>query len=323
MFIEIYIMTYLTIIIPHYNSPDLLERLLNSIPYCKNIKVIVVDDRSDFKVNDFERVKSKFAHHKIEFLVNDKSSKGAGTCRNIGLKYATGSWILFADADDYFIYGFYDIILPFFSEKNIDIVFFKPTSWDTYNNAPSNRHTKYASIIDEYHETGSDLELKYHYVVPWSKLYRADFIKDNHIYFDQVIASNDIMFSTKAGYYARNICVSEQTIYCVTKNKGTLTQNISNKVFRIRLDIFIDRYKYLQKRLKKKCFKRLNLRGLGFLVSAIKYKMGTRELYRTFRLLRNNNVSIVTLSILNPKFIFKKIIWHIKDYKKSKHLKIK
>ena len=36
-----------SIIIPHKNSPELLERCLNSIPERKDIEIIVVDDCSN------------------------------------------------------------------------------------------------------------------------------------------------------------------------------------------------------------------------------------------------------------------------------------
>ena len=43
-----------SIVIPHYNIPDLLERALNSIPQREDIEIIVVDDNSDPAKVDFE-----------------------------------------------------------------------------------------------------------------------------------------------------------------------------------------------------------------------------------------------------------------------------
>lgn len=42
-----------SIIIPHYNIPDLLQRLLDSIPQREDIEIIVVDDNSSSDVVDF------------------------------------------------------------------------------------------------------------------------------------------------------------------------------------------------------------------------------------------------------------------------------
>jgi len=40
-------MIYYSFVIPHYNTPDLLQRLIDSIPQREDIEVIVVDDNSD------------------------------------------------------------------------------------------------------------------------------------------------------------------------------------------------------------------------------------------------------------------------------------
>ena len=39
----------LSIIIPHYNTPDLLGKLIDSIPDTDDIQIIVVDDRINTK----------------------------------------------------------------------------------------------------------------------------------------------------------------------------------------------------------------------------------------------------------------------------------
>lgn len=46
-------MIYFSIIIPHKNTPDLLQRCLDSIPVCDDVQVIVVDDNNDTDKVDF------------------------------------------------------------------------------------------------------------------------------------------------------------------------------------------------------------------------------------------------------------------------------
>ena len=50
-------MIQLSIIIPHYNSPETLEVLLQSIPDIPEIEVLVIDDNSNLKLNDYSRCK--------------------------------------------------------------------------------------------------------------------------------------------------------------------------------------------------------------------------------------------------------------------------
>lgn len=311
----------LSIIIPHYNSPLKLKRLLDSIPNDEDIEVIVVDDRSNKDLKTLEEVKVEYGKQNIRFFDNDEPNKGAGTCRNIGMSKANGQWYLFADADDYFVGDFYDKAKSYFSSNN-DIVFFKPTSWDEVKNEISTRHITYSDLVLNFakNKTSSSniLLLKYRFVTPCSKLIRAGFIKRENIKFDEVIASNDVMFSVKAGHYAKNIEVSKEVIYCVTKDKGTLTQNISIPVYRARLDTSINKFIFLRDRLSKKELKVLELRSIAYLITVVKYRMGFNEFKRTYKLLRRHKFPLITVSLLNPITIIKKISFHLKDLFLSK-----
>lgn len=42
-----------SIIVPHYNNPKLLQRLLDTIPVRSDLEIVVVDDNSDPSIVDF------------------------------------------------------------------------------------------------------------------------------------------------------------------------------------------------------------------------------------------------------------------------------
>ena len=48
---------------------------------------------------------------------------GAGFARNLGLRYACGKWVLFADADDFFHKDFYNIISAY-EKSSYEVVYF-------------------------------------------------------------------------------------------------------------------------------------------------------------------------------------------------------
>src|SRR5699024_4759838 len=116
----------LTIIIPHYNSTNSLIKLLNSIPNKKNIEVIVIDDKS----NKSEQIQLchiyRNVNSNVKIIKNNTQKKGAGVCRNIGLKTAIGKWLLFADSDDFFVKSFYEKVEKYFN-KDYEIIYFNPT----------------------------------------------------------------------------------------------------------------------------------------------------------------------------------------------------
>ena len=77
-----------SIIIPHKNNPDLLTRCLASIPQRDDLQIVVVDDNSDPSIVDFDNFPIKNDEKNI--VVFDKSGKGAGRARNIGVEKASG-----------------------------------------------------------------------------------------------------------------------------------------------------------------------------------------------------------------------------------------
>jgi glycosyltransferase involved in cell wall biosynthesis len=312
-------MIELSIIIPHYNSPALLMKLLDSIPQNDDIQVVVVDDNSKEKIEEYKQLQRNKAYETVLFLTNAEGMKGAGAARNEGLKFAKGKWVLFADADDFFLDGFYTVVKRYMQEQ-FEVVFFPSTSIELETGKVSDRHSKYAKIMCDFQDNPGINEtnkLRYGLGVPWSKLIRRDLIERNHIRFDEVIASNDIMFSSKIGRMMTSFHVSEETIYCVTKSKGTLTQNISTHVLDARVDVFIDYYHFLKDALNAQEFSAMEITGGRFLVTAIKYKMGMKKVIGIYHLFRKNKVKVIDSHSLSLLYIIDRVRYHVKDRKKN------
>ena len=286
-----------------------MKKLLDSTPDKNNIEVLVIDDKSNKFLDIYDEIQSDYSH-RVKFLKNETANKGAGTCRNIGLDFAKGEWILFADSDDFFVENFYEKIEPFFASE-YDVVIFTPTSMYADSGELSERHKFYKDLIDKYLDRKTlerELKLKYVYFVVWSKLIKRSLIEKNEIRFDEVIAKNDVMFSAKVSYFMKKFLVSEEIIYCVTRSEGSLTVRTNEEVFYSRLNVEIDHYKYLKDRLSRKEFMLLGLSGRASLFDAVfRYKFGIKKTYEVIKKLKKNDVKILTFDLLNPVYIFKKI----------------
>lgn len=91
-----------SIIIPTYKRPDLLERLLDSInkQTYKKFEVIIVDDNSP-NVNEYELVIRKYSELFNEFsFFRNKINSGAPFSRNFGINKAKYDLIALVDDDD-------------------------------------------------------------------------------------------------------------------------------------------------------------------------------------------------------------------------------
>lgn len=300
----------LSIIIPHYNTPESLIRLIQSIPEKQEIQVIVVDDNSTVNLCVFEEFLKKGTERNICFYKNNSGVKGAGASRNVALGHAEGEWILFADADDFFIDGFYESVSPYLDSEE-DMVYFPPTSMDVTTGETSSRHVMYMELVDKYREnpTLKNLtEMKYGFCTPWSKLIRSSVMKKNKIYFDEIMVSNDIMCMTKTAFFSKKVTASDKTIYCVTRGGKTLTSQKDEKRFDTRVDVLISRYTFLNEHLSKKEFgyAHIDRLALGKLVDVFIEHWGVGKFIEILKKYHKNNVAYFDIGLLNPITLFHK-----------------
>ncbi len=111
-------MKYSTIM-PVYNAGNKLEKSIESIIYqtYSNWELIIIDDGSTD--NSLEICK-KYSKNDKRIKVIHQTNHGPGYARNVGIKKATGDYITFLDADDYYSNDFYETI----SKSNSDMIFY-------------------------------------------------------------------------------------------------------------------------------------------------------------------------------------------------------
>lgn len=230
-----------SIVVPHYNSLVGLERLLASIPQRSDIQVIVVDDNSK-DTPDPRYFSQEFPQLNLSIYANDSGVKGAGAARNVGLKHLDSEYTIFADADDFFTQDAFSILDGKLAGN--DITYFAPISQCEVTGETTDRHETWANLVKQHIDTGNE-DIRFHFAVPWSKVYRTCFIKGKSLYFDQVIAWNDVMFSLVSGYKSNSIASHLDAIYCVTKGQGTITGTFTLTAVRSRFDVQMRRVEYI------------------------------------------------------------------------------
>ena len=208
-----------SIIIPHYNIPELLDRCIRSIPERDDLQIIVVDDNSPNSDNYKERVIS-LQRNDVEYYKTPKNS-GGGAARNIGIRNVRGRKILFADADDFFVEDINDILNQFV-EDPADIIYFN-TKGVLSDDVSKETNRNKRELFDKYFETGDINIVKKEYTEPWGKIYNSNLIKLRDIYFDETIVANDVMFSLKASFFAESVKVIDRPIYVVTMRKDSVS----------------------------------------------------------------------------------------------------
>lgn len=211
-------------IIPHHNTPDLLQRLINSIPQREDIEIIVVDDNSD------EDKKAAVNRPDVKTIFIDKEhTKGAGRARNVGMDAASGKWLLFADADDFYKPGFINI-LDEYKDDNIEMLFFNIDSVDSDTLKPNKRSARLNRLIEQYDgtvETSSNI--LYFGYAPWRRMLLSEFVKKHGFRFEETARGNDMFFSIQTSFFVRQWKVDKRIVYTVTHYNGSITFSIETQ----------------------------------------------------------------------------------------------
>lgn len=237
-----------SIIIPHHDIPALLQRCLDSIPDVPEVQVIVVDDNSSSQKMDFEHFPG--LDRKNTLCILDKDGGGAGHARNIGLRHADGKWLVFADADDFFTKDAFHI-LDSHKDDPYDILLFKADSVNSDDLSPADRFADLNDAIDDALAGKTDNKT----VIlsrpgPVCKMFRRTYIQQKDIWFDEIMASNDLMFVFKATCWAEAnaVAVFDETLYTVTTRRGSLVEERKTNPdnYLCRMEVQIRRNKFLK-----------------------------------------------------------------------------
>lgn len=229
-----------SVIVPVYNVEKYLEECIGSLlnQTVKDIEVICVDDGStDTSLSILEGFKNKDSRVKI---ISQKNG-GAGKARNNGIKYAQGKYIYFFDSDDIAAPNLLEKATQRAEEVNADIVAFNGYTFvdDDVKTKKLKRGFNH-NIIQDSSEVFSYKDypqsiLSIVNVVPWNKLIRTDFIKENDIRFEEISSTNDITFSAVCSARAEKIALVDLALmYYRLGHSGTVSstkqKNLNNVV---------------------------------------------------------------------------------------------
>lgn len=183
-----------SVIIPVYKAERTIERCVRSIVEgdYQNIEIILVDDCSPDRSYVICRKLEKLYDNII--VIQNKKNQGVSYTRNQGLKYSTGTYLMFVDSDDWvekdFISTFVDSIdgtgavMSISGYINHDEVFNAKTERFGWNEFSGSCFCKLNhQLINLYH---SRLLQQL-----WNKIFLLECVRENKIYFDESISMGE------------------------------------------------------------------------------------------------------------------------------------
>lgn len=173
----------ISIIVPIYNVEEYIEKALISLKKQNflDFEVLMIDDSSD----DYSsRIAEKFVKKDERFfLIKNKRNQGLAESRNIGMRFAKGTWIYFFDSDDILPINLFSSLKPYL-EKKPDMICFNSYSFNKDIELPQvvqmssikrlTRNDAVSSFIN------NEIEM-----TAWSYIIKKNIIKDNKISFSK------------------------------------------------------------------------------------------------------------------------------------------
>lgn len=274
-----------SVVIPHYNSPKLLARMLKSIPERDDIQIIVVDDCSPKAAQD---ELTQLQHKGLEVILQAENH-GAGYARNVGLERISGEWCIFVDADDFFAENTFEVFDREINKEYDYLMFctayYNPTT-DQILEAAGNvsNDSNLMFLSNPCKETFRRIKLKN--TVCYNKLVRSKFIKENNIFFEDVPVNNDVLYAYMVSLYAKKMKIIKDALYI----KELVTTSITGKKRNIEREFLF----YIQAQKRNGLFKLLNFKRYPYYRADILYvpflikKRGVTDTIRFFKYRKNH-----------------------------------
>ena len=138
-------MKKISVIVPVYNVEKYLDKCLTSLikQTYKNFEIIVINDGS---IDNSLAICNKYANKYDNVKVYDYKNAGVAHARNVGIKKATGDYLLFVDSDDYIDEKLLENLNEFLKKNDCDIVCFD--MYKVVNNVNTYYHTSNSLVKD-------------------------------------------------------------------------------------------------------------------------------------------------------------------------------
>jgi glycosyltransferase involved in cell wall biosynthesis len=292
------------IIVPLYGRDKYLKKCIDSLlnQDFEDYEIIIINDNS--KGNAEEIIKS-YNDKKIVYIKN-KTNKGIGYNRNIGIKKAKGDYVCFIDSDDYVSNDFLSKMYNYSKENDLDLCICNYYNVDEKGNIIKEFNLPSFNItnINETPKLLIDINLG-----PCNKLFKKNTLLENKIKFSEKLKYEDLSFMAISIKESKKIGKIDSFLNYFTVHKNSETTTRDKRVFDIfkQIDIVKEYYKDTNKYLNE-------------LIISILFNYTIQQRYQindevrdnfideAFKYLEDNNIDYKKSDYIKNRIFYKSII---------------
>lgn len=223
-------MNKISIILPTYNSDDVLENAIKSVieQTYKNWELLIIENG---KKGQAEKIVEKINDERIKYIYQEKPN--VSNARNIGLENSIGEYIAFIDSDDKYEKNFLEKMISNLIDNNTQLVTCGYKRVYEKNEAliKNSENILNTTDIKEYLEKTKE---NYLYNELWNKVYISQIIKEHNIKFDkQYELGEDFLFNLEYTKYIKKASFINEPLYIYTDGEYGLNLKYRANKFEI------------------------------------------------------------------------------------------
>ena len=205
-----------SVIIPCYNAQKYLRQCMDSVvsQTLRDIEIICVDDGSS---DETLKILGVYAQADPRVRVLTQANAGAGAARNNGMRHASGEYLSFLDADDFFEPDMLEKAVAAADRYQADYVVYDSDQYhmDTQSFVEVPWVIRTQDIPPympfSYRQLTDNVFLSF-VGWAWDKLYRRSFVEEKGLYFQEQRTTNDMLFVFSALVTAKRIAVVKEVL---------------------------------------------------------------------------------------------------------------
>lgn len=227
-------MPKISVIIPVYHVEKYLHQCVNSIlaQTFTDFELILIDDGSP---DNCPAICDEYAARDNRVVVVHQENGGVSFARNTALDIAKGEYITFCDSDDYYVATWLEDLYFGIADADVAIGQYFTISDEGSIGKRSNHDCGICTIQnanDRISYTIRDIFGGTHGWEVWTRLFRAEIIRRNHIRFCESCGNfaEDLGFVLEYMLYAEKVVSLPTVGYCYRVRNGSMMQSSKDKV---------------------------------------------------------------------------------------------
>lgn len=213
-------MDMISVIIPVYNSGELLKRLINNLlqQTYRDLEILLINDGS---TDNTEQICKEIIEKDIRFQYFYQKNAGVSAARNYGIIKSRGEYIAFLDADDEIDNNYFEELLSVCQDTDIAIcdVRIEDTSGKRISSFTLPKQILTSEEALNYLFKRQNINSG-----PCAKLFRHSVVKQ--LRFPDLKVYEDILFVMKAFANAHTIGITDNTAYHYYQNEQSAMHNV-------------------------------------------------------------------------------------------------